>query len=125
MTALKMFEKAMTMCGYTTADGVNGREDMLKKALTVINLVYADLYNAFVAIPGKDEEFSELESIHDQIELPGRILSDIMPYGVAMYLAQSESDADNQNLFAALYNRKRVGLVRVEKVKDTLPGVWG
>lgn len=124
MTAFKMFEKAMTLCGYATAEGVNGRDDMLKKALTLINLVYADLYYSFVSL-SDEKEVPELKSIHDEIKLPQRILLDVMPYGVAMYLAQNESDADNQALFAALYNRKRVGFVRTDKVKDVLPKVWG
>lgn len=125
MTALEMFDKAMVMCGYATAEGVNGRDDLLRKAVTIINLVYADLYTALVATPGDNSEIPQVKNVRENIDLPANILIDVMPYGVAMHLAQNECDADNQNLFAALYNQKRSRYVRTEKIKDVLPCVWG
>lgn len=124
MTGMNLFDKAMEMLGYASADGISGKDDMLKKALTLINLVYADLWFAFEADP-KKEPFKPLNRIGDEIALPERILHDVAPYGLAMFLAQSESDADNQQLYAALYNRKRKGYNRVETVIDRLPGIGG
>ena len=124
MTGMNLFDKAMEMLGYASADGISGKDDMLKKALTLINLVYADLWFAFEADQGK-EPFKPLNLIGDEIVLPERILHDVAPYGLAMFLAQSESDADNQQLYAALYNRKRKGYNRVETVIDRLPGIGG
>lgn len=124
MTGMNLFDKAMEMLGYASADGISGKDDMLKKALTLINLVYADLWFAFEADQEK-EPFQPLNRIGDEIVLPERILHDVAPYGLAMFLAQSESDADNQQLYAALYNRKRKGYNRVETVIDRLPGIGG
>jgi len=48
---------------------------------------------------------------------------DIMPYGVAMLMAQSEGDGDNQALFADLYNRKRSSARKNASTrKNVLPG---
>lgn len=124
MTGMNLFDKAMEMLGYASADGISGKDDMLKKALTLINLVYADLWFAFEADQEK-EPFQPLNRIGDEIVLSERVLHDVAPYGLAMFLAQSESDADNQQLYAALYNRKRKGYNRVETVIDRLPGIGG
>lgn len=125
MTAMMFFNKAMEMLGYASAEGISGREDMLKKALTLINCVYAELYYAFIYTPGGEDKFTPLKSIGEKIELPDYVLNDIAPYGLAMYLAQSESDADNQNLYAAIYNQKKIRGKSISKVKDCAPHVWG
>ena len=115
MNGMSLFEKAMEMLGYASAEGISGREDILKKALTVINNIYAELYYAFVP----------LANINDTLNLPTRVLNDIAPYGVAMYLAQSEGDADNQSLYANIYNQKKVRGKRIGRIKDHQPHVWG
>ena len=52
-----------------------------------------------------------------------RACIDILPYGAAMFLAQSEGDGDSQRLYAALYNQKRAGAAgRPLRVRDTLFG---
>jgi proteasome accessory factor B len=49
----------------------------------------------------------------------------VAPYGVAMYLAAAQHDGDNQQLFAALYDRKRTAMQRdVERRTDRLPRGW-
>lgn len=121
MTGMSLFDKAMELLGYTSADGISGKEDMLKRGLTLINLVYSELYYAFVHVPGEKDEFKSLTNIHNEINLPKNVLTDIAPYGLAMYLAQSESDADNQSLYANIYNQKKVRGKKVTVIKDRLP----
>lgn len=121
MTGMKLFDRAMELLGYTSADGISGKEDMLKRALTLINQVYSELYYAFVQVPGEKDEFKPLTNILNEIKLPNNVLMDIAPYGLAMYLAQSESDADNQSLYANIYNQKKVRGKKVTVIKDRLP----
>lgn len=125
MNGMSLFDKAMEMLGYASAEGISGRDDMLKKALTLINNVYAELHYAFVQRPGDEDNFVPLANINDSLNLPTIVLNDIAPYGVAMYLAQSEDDADNQSLYASIYNQKKVRGKKIERIKDKAPHVWG
>ena len=122
MNARELFDEAMIMLGYASAEGLSGEDDMLKKSLVLINKVYFELYRAFVN--NKGEDFIPLSNINCEVRLPEFVLRDIAPYGVAMYLAQSESDADSQALYANLYNQKKVS-GSVGKITDRLPHVWG
>lgn len=124
MNGRSLFDKAMTMLGYASAEGISGEEDMLPKALTLINNVYAELHYAFVQKKGDNDSFVPLGNINDTLNLPPLVLNDIAPYGMAMYLAQSEGDADNQSLYASIYNQKKVR-GKVTKITDKLPHVWG
>ena len=45
-----------------------------------------------------------------------------MPYGVAMLMAQTVGDGDNQSLYAALYNRKRAGMTKSDRRVDVWSG---
>ena len=47
-------------------------------------------------------------------------LHDVMPYGVAMLLALSEGDGDNQLLYAGLYNRKRAACGAATRRRNVL-----
>ena len=118
MKARAIFDKAMNALGYSAANGrISGRDDMLSRAVTLINLIYADLYYA----EGHTAEFRPITNIQDDIELNPRTLNDIMIYGVAGFFAQSEGDADNQQIFMSLYNQKRKTLTRIEQMSDLLP----
>lgn len=122
MNARALFDEAMTMLGYVNAEGLSGEEDMLKKSLVIINKIYFELYRAFVNKKG--DGFIPLGNINDEVNLPQVVLRDIAPYGVAMFLAQSEGDADSQALYANLYNQKKIS-GSVGKITDRLPHVWG
>jgi hypothetical protein len=114
MTAKNMIDKAMIMLGYSSREGNLGAEsEIAARGLTFVNLIYADLFYAL-----GEKGFVPLNSTAEDIKLPERVLHDIMPFGVAMYFAQSESDADNQSLYAALYNQKRSTIIRVGRVQD-------
>lgn len=125
MNGRSLFDKAMIELGYASAEGISGEEDMLPKALTLINNVYAELHYAFVQKKGDNDSFVPLANINDELNLPPFVLNDIAHYGVAMWLAQSEGDADNQALFASLYNQKKMRGARIKKMPSGMPHVWG
>lgn len=125
MTGLNLFDEGMKLLGYVNDSGVSGREEMLKKALPLINRVYSDLYYSFEAVPGEADGFKPLTAISQEIQLSSAVLNDVAPYGMAMYLAQSESDADNQALYASLYNQKKTRGKRITTIKNSLPHIWG
>ena len=120
MTGLNMLSKVMVMLGYSGANGEIGvKDELLTRGLMAINQIYSDL----LYIGGGDGS-NQLLNINDEIELPPRALYDVMPYGVAMFLAASEGDGDNQQIFAELYNRKRVSVkAKVSHIIETMPRV--
>ncbi len=116
MTVREMYQKALTLLGYAGSDSISGEAEFVRKGIAVINQIYSDLFYAV-----SKESFVYVNSFTDKINLPERILNDVMPYGVAMLLAQSENDSDNQMIFAALYNKKRTGVTNIGQVKFTEP----
>ena len=116
MTVKEMYQKALTLLGYVGSDSISGETEFARKGVAVINQIYSDLHYAI-----SREDFIPVNSFTDKINLSARILNDVMPYGVAMLLAQSEGDGDNQMVFAALYNKKRVGVAKISQVKFTEP----
>lgn len=125
MNGRGLFDKAMILLGYASAEGISGEKDILPKALVSINSIYAELYGAFVQKKGDEDSFVPLANINDNLNLPPYVANDIAPWGVAMLLAQSENDADNQALFANLYNQKKVRGKKFGRVKNAMPHVWG
>lgn len=117
MNAKEIYNKAMIMLGYLGSEGISGETEMSRKGITAINLVISDIGKYFKESP------KQISSLSDDVNLPEQILVDVMPYGVAMFLAQSEGDGDNQQLFAVLYNRKRVGVPGISRVKFVGPYV--
>lgn len=118
MTGTEIFKKALILLGYTDSLGeVSAGNRLLVRALTVVNTVYADLF--YIT---RGEGFAPLRSLSERILLPERALYDVMPYGVAAQLAQSESDGDSQQLFVLLYNQKRTALTGGGRIADSIPG---
>lgn len=117
MTGQEMLKFATDLLGYTNANGnLQLSARIMSKALVNVNLIYSDLWRVC-----KDGEFTPLSNIHGKIELPERALNDVMPYGVAMMIAQNESDGDQQQLYSVLYNRKRAALSRKDNIEDAMP----
>ena len=117
MTAADMERKITLLLGYTDGSGNIAQNTHLRqRTLTAINAVYADLYYSL----GKTD-FSPAMSPEDEIDLPERVLNDVMPYGAAAFLAQSENDGDQQQYYIMLYNQKRAALTRSESVEDSMP----
>lgn len=117
MTAAELTAKAALMLGYADASGrIAADTQMQQRALGAINAAYSDLYYAL----GKTD-FKPLEAPEDVIDLPERVLNDVILYGVAAFLAQSENDGDQQQYYIMLYNSKRAALTRTETVSDVMP----
>lgn len=121
MTAREIIGRVITMLGYTDGSGnIAANAKLRRRALTALNSVYSDL---FYSLGLKD--FIPAASHEDVVHLPERILNDVMPYGVAALLAQSENDGDQQQYYVAVYNSKRAALTRTEYVTDTIPSPMG
>lgn len=108
MTGNEIYEQALMRLGYTDAPQLRAR------ALPAINHIYADLRYCL-----SQESFSPLKALGDEILLPERAVYDIMPSGVAAFIAQGEADGELQQLWISIYNRKRAAMTRFEKRKIT------
>lgn len=113
MNGSEVVNQALTLLGYTDS---NGNEQLtrrvMNKAVTVINLVYEDLWSCV-----EDDEFKPINTLSDRVELKGNAIA-ALPYGVAAFLAQSENDGDQQQIWMSTYNSKRAKLTRVGHIKD-------
>ncbi len=105
MTGHELLEQALTLLNYSDP---RGRHDpithaaLYKRALPLINQIYADVWHIH-----SHEQFTPLASLSQTILLPSSITAGVLPYGVAMLLAQTDGDADNQAIYSALYNQRR------------------
>ncbi len=120
MTGQEVFRQAMRLLGYTDTlgdlDSAQNTE-LYKRGLTVINQLVCDL-----SLSERDTMAPPLGSLRQELPLSERTARDVLPYGVAMLLAAAEGDGDNQQLFAALYDQKRVSVRQgYERRTDTLP----
>ena len=116
MTGNEILKKAMELLGYTDSDGSAQLTQRIKsRALTAINQVYSDLHYALYST-----QFAPIEKMSDKIELPPRIFTEVMPYGVASFLAQSESDGDQQQFMVMMYNQKRKLLCKITEIQDAM-----
>lgn len=122
-TGNDVFRRAISLLGYTGADGaVNGAQsaELFRRGLNIVNQVMADIW----PLERKDA-YIPLSNINDDIPLSQYAVESTMLYGVAMFLAQSEEDGENQQFYSSLYQQKRNAVKRppVRRV-DTLPNVW-
>ena len=119
MTAREILNSALKLLGYTEANGNSELpQRILNRATAVINVIYSELYRA-----EGGNEFIPIKSLTDEIKLTEAVLTEIMPCGVAMMIAGSESDGDNQSFWAETYSRKKAILTRIEERTDELPVV--
>ena len=111
MTARELYISALTLLGYKDSD-------MFKeKAITLINAIYADIFYDLKP----DGEFQPIKSLQEKIDLPPKVLHDVFPYGLAGFLAQSESDGDQQSNYMYIYNQKKNRLNTTDEIVDVLP----
>ncbi|MBP3381457.1 MAG: hypothetical protein J6L00_02330 [Clostridia bacterium] len=85
------------------------------RGLAAVNQIYGDLWYT-----GREDPFLPLTSLDEPVLLNDRQTKDVMPYGVAMLLAMSEGDSDSQQMYAAMYNRKRAAAPITHRRKDVL-----
>lgn len=112
MTFNEAWERALTLLGYTNSYGISGNSTLSQRKLAALSAVYSELFY----LCGKSGEPKvELDA---QIDLPPIVVNDCFVYGVAMWVAQTESDGDNQALYANIYTQKRAQCTRIRKMKD-------
>ncbi len=118
MTGQTVFRRAMRLLNYTDADGTLNAAasgEMYKRALSVVDQLCGELHYAETGkLP------PPLRSLSEPLPLSEKA-AHILPYGVAMFLAQSRADGDNQQLFAALYEARRRSLAAPARRTDLLP----
>ena len=121
MTAQQVFNRACNLIGYNDINGeISGEDEIKKNALPKIQTIYEELYR----FEGHENmPLKILGSMNDEIDLSDDTVHMIMPYGVAMLLAQSEGDADNQSIMAALYTRAMARLTHV--VRNGRQNIFG
>ncbi|MBQ7288766.1 MAG: hypothetical protein IJW78_03445 [Clostridia bacterium] len=120
MTGAQILDKALRLLGYTDSLGLAEMTGRIQsRAAAAVNAVYSDLYYLL-----QDTGFQGIRMLTDEICLPERILNDVMPYGVAAFIAQGESDGDQQQYFMSIYNSKRLGIAGTSVTEDVIPTVW-
>ena len=115
MTAQEVIKKAIILLGYN--DGLGNTADARFQVVSqnAVNFVLADLVHCL----GRDD-YGDIK-LSDDILMPKRVLYDVMPYGVAAYIAESIGDGDKQQYFAMMYDSKRKTVVYEDSVQDVIP----
>ncbi len=116
MTVKDITEKALTLLGYNDMNGNTADARFQVTALNAVNFVFADLFYCL-----NDTGFKELGKLSEEIDLPERVLNDVMPYGVASFIAKNVGDGENQQFFAQMYNTKRRSVSVGSKIQDIIP----
>ena len=117
MTASELLNNTLKMLGYSEANGnIELPQRIRNRAGVAVNLVYEDLWGIC-----NTEPFEPIKSLTDEIKLPEKVLNSTFLYGLAMHIAAAENDGDQNQTYAHLYNSKRAGLTRFEKIRNTLP----
>lgn len=118
MTGEQMIAKAIFLLGYNDMYGNTNDARFQTTAKNALNFIYSDLFYM-----NQTGGFKEMEGFSDEIELPERALFDVMPYGVAAFIAQAMGDGENQQYFSTLYNLKRKVLAETGNIEDVIPTV--
>ena len=109
MMANDIYKNALNSLGYTDDSAIQ------RKAVTVINQVYDDLFEAVGA-----KEYSPVTSLSSEIDFPEEKIKTAFTYGVAEKLALGEGDGELQQYFMLLYRKAKAKLTRVERVKNII-----
>jgi hypothetical protein len=120
MTGAQALQTALQLLNYTDnngqVDGANSQE-FFGRSVAVINQIYADLWQM-----GEPRgKFTPIIDINEVIPLSESVCHNSLVYGVAMLMAQSLGDGDNQALYASLYNKRRTYNAGAAKRVDALP----
>lgn len=117
MKAKVILNDTLKMLGYGESNGnAEFTQRLRSNAVVMINLVYGDLWRIF-----NKGDFEPIKTLDDEIKLPNSAVGDVFWYGLAMHLARSENDGDQQQFYTLLYNSKRAGLTQYSKVKNVIP----
>ncbi|MBP3388734.1 MAG: hypothetical protein J6K98_02535 [Clostridia bacterium] len=104
MTGNEAVQIALQLLNYTNqtgqVDNANSQE-FFGRARVIVNQIYADLWK----MGHQRGTFVPLDDLNETLPLSEDVCRNALVYGVAMLFAQSAGDADNQTLYASLYNR--------------------
>ena len=119
MTVGEVIRQTLALLNYTDTrvDGeVPGGHGLYKRVLPLVNQTAAELW-----FREHSEPFPPLRDLQATVPLPDRVVQTVLPYGVAMLLAAADGDADNQTLFASLYDGHRTATTETAYIVDTQP----
>ncbi len=119
-TGKEVLEQALRLLGYTNhtgdIDAVRDAE-LFKSGSAKVRQIYYELQR----IEHPDDIDTDF-NMTKELKLSPIAIEDVMPYGVAMLIAQSDGNYNSQTLFAQLYNQKRSSVPKpVARVKDVIP----
>ena len=120
-TGKDVIVRALRLLGYTDSAG---ESDVLQDAVRMRRGADAvmQIYEDVKRLDACGEAYKSLLSMNEAIPLSTATVDDVMPYGVAMLLAQSEGDAESQAFFAKVYSQKRMAVPRkTVRRRDVLP----
>ncbi|MBR2406442.1 MAG: hypothetical protein IKB04_09220 [Clostridia bacterium] len=124
MTVKDCLRQAMRLLNYPdphAAGSVPAGDGVYKQGLAVVDQITAELWYV-----ENDTPYTPFIALSDEIPLSDRTAQTVLPYGVAMLLAQLQGDADNQTVYAALYDQRRSAVRQApRRIHDGLPGVRG
>ncbi len=119
MTGEELMLQAMQLINYTDPRGEIDRSQTAEqwhRGLMLVNTLLADV------MPIEGKQLQRMTRLEDTLPVCDHTAMAVMPYGLAMLLAQSEGDGDNQQLMAAIYNQKRSSIRRPgSRMADALP----
>lgn len=118
MIAKNIIDKAMALLGYADMEGNTDSARFQLTSITAVNAIYSDLYYL-----NNKTDFKPITSANDSVNLEERVLNDVMPYGVASFIAQNMGDTVNQQFYSQMYNLKRKAVSAQGTITDTLPAV--
>lgn len=107
MTGKDVYERAIASLGYTDSQVFKNR------AVVVINQIYDILENLVGGV-----EYKPITSLGDTINLPERIVSNAMVYGVAERLALGEGDGELQQYFARVFDTAKGRINTIDSIVD-------
>ena len=116
MTVKEVIAKSMILLGYNDEQNTSTNARFNVTARNAVNFVFADILFCL----GRND-YSDIKDLSEELQLPARVVYDVMPYGVAAYIAESIGDGDKQQYFASMYNIKRKTVTYEDSIQDVIP----
>ncbi len=115
MTGYDAALQALTLLGYTAADGRQNTE-FTNRALPVLNALLADI------LPLTGGDYTPLATLAAPLPIPDTLAMRLLVPGVAMHFAAVEGDGDSYNRFSQEYTARRSAVRRpARRILDVMP----
>ena len=105
-TGQEVLTRALQLLGYVDSLGnIDALQDaeLMKRGTAAVIQIYNDIRH----IENPNEYDNEPFNMADDIRLSDISINDVMPYGVAMLIADMDNNGAAQAKFANIYNQKR------------------